>query len=283
MNLTVLNGEDVQAGDQIRVTLDLVSPVAVNAVQGRVVFDRSYLTLQAIDTADSVVPLWVDLPRGDAIQTANQDGGFVFAGVIPGGITGLNGDEALSFIFHANRAGETPLIVQEAAYLLNDGSGTRVAAGTTPQSVTIGESTRETRSVESLDTNPPAPFSLERSHSPAIFDDQWFVSFATRDAETHVDHYEIAECRGDCGADPPASLAWQQAQSPYVLRDQTLGSTVYVKAIDQAGNARLATLPPAPVPVSPIEPWMIIVVVVAGAGAAFILYKRHHLGHHPMP
>jgi hypothetical protein len=39
-------------------------------------------------------------------------------------------------------------------------------------------------------------------------------------------------------------VPWVRAESPYVLKDQTLNSIIRVKAIDKAGNEYIATLIP---------------------------------------
>jgi subtilase family serine protease len=41
-----------------------------------------------------------------------------------------------------------------------------------------------------------------------------------------------------------STAPWVTAQSPYVLDDQSLNSTIRVKAIDKAGNEFIATLVP---------------------------------------
>jgi hypothetical protein len=41
-----------------------------------------------------------------------------------------------------------------------------------------------------------------------------------------------------------ADAPWIETQSPYVLKDQTLNSTIRVKALDKAGNETIALLIP---------------------------------------
>ena len=43
-----------------------------------------------------------------------------------------------------------------------------------------------------------------------------------------------------------ADAPWVEAESPYVLKDQSLNSTIRVKAIDKAGNETIAVLVPDP-------------------------------------
>jgi len=57
-------------------------------------------------------------------------------------------------------------------------------------------------------------------------------------------------------------------ESPYLLKDQKLKSFIYVKAVDKAGNERIATLAPR-YPLKWYEKWenWIIIIIVT-----FILY-----------
>ncbi len=263
---------DLQVGDQLRITIGLHAEESVNAVQGTVRFDPAFFSLDAVETADSVVPLWIDLPATHGLAAVNQSGSFTFAGVIPGGITGLNGDEAFSLVVRARTPGTTALQVTDASFLKNDGAGTAEQVVVSSRQIVIHDASRVSRLVVKDDAEPPAPFDITRSKTKALFSGRWFVVFATRDAETSVDRYEIAECRSTCGSTPPDGLTWQPAESPYLLHDQSLQSTVYVRAIDQAGNAQIASLPPAPPP--PARTWYVIVGLLA-VGLVVALFSRY--------
>jgi hypothetical protein len=68
--------------------------------------------------------------------------------------------------------------------------------------------------------------------------------------------------------------------SPYVLIDQSLNSTIRVRAIDKAGNVRIATLVPDPALRSISQNRLITIlmvgslVVLLGALAFYALWKR---------
>ncbi len=95
------------------------------------------------------------------------------------------------------------------------------------------------------DNIPPEKFSifLEKQNTSG----KYFIVFNTTDKQTGVDVYQVMEqplsqiASFDWGrADAP----WIETRSPYVLKDQTLNSTIRVKAIDKAGNEYIATLVP---------------------------------------
>ena len=70
--------------------------------------------------------------------------------------------------------------------------------------------------------------------------------FATQDKKSGVDHYEVAEDKTNVGVEYN-KLNWHRAGSPYLLSDQSLGNFVYVKAVDNRGNERVAMLSSAPI------------------------------------
>ena len=65
--------------------------------------------------------------------------------------------------------------------------------------------------------------------------------------DPHMDTRGRLQEETEEGFAPGTSKApeWQVASSPYVLQDQSLGSTVRVRAVDKAGNERLAVFVPA--------------------------------------
>ena len=73
------------------------------------------------------------------------------------------------------------------------------------------------------------------------------VVFNTTDKQTGIDHYKVIEepiskfAAFEWGR---ANAPWIVARSPYQLKDQSLNSTIRVKAVDKAGNEYVATLLP---------------------------------------
>ena len=65
-----------------------------------------------------------------------------------------------------------------------------------------------------------------------------FVAFSTTDKGEGVDHYEVRETFWGIEG------KYEITQSPYVLKDQTLKSTIYVKAVDKSGNERIEKINP---------------------------------------
>ena len=111
-----------------------------------------------------------------------------------------------------------------------------------------------------IDATPPEEFKPEIGKAPAVFEGKYFLSFATIDRMSGVAHYEISETRNQ------KQEAWKVGESPYLLEDQGLRSIIKVKAVDKAGNERIAEYLPAK---KPFPYWIILLIVV---GLAIIIW-----------
>lgn len=79
------------------------------------------------------------------------------------------------------------------------------------------------------DVTPPAAFTPLFGKSTEAYQGRTFVSFATTDATSGIDRYEVSE--GLTGA-------WEVVASPYVLSGRDNISQIRVRAYDKAGNVR---------------------------------------------
>ena len=241
-------------GDNVTVSL-MLDPQgsAVNAAEATIAFDGP-VNLQTMRDADSIVGQWI---ARDATTTANTANVVTVSGIIPGGYSGnlsayWEGErpgKIIDFVFRANGDGNASFAIKNASVLLNDGKGTAAPVQVTGDSVVVGMppasggATQE-KSYTPVDVIPPDVFTPVIGRDPLVFNGNYFVSFATRDNDTGVADYAVAESPRSVNASGYASLPWRPATSPYQLADQSLQSYVYVKAIDGAGNMRVAVLPP---------------------------------------
>jgi hypothetical protein len=87
----------------------------------------------------------------------------------------------------------------------------------------------------------PERFAPVVSRDPGIFGGQYFLAFATTDKGSGLDHYDVLEV--PAGTAIGQDVPWQTVASPYLLKDQTLGSDVYVRAVSRAGTVLVAKVP----------------------------------------
>jgi hypothetical protein len=217
----------------------------INAAQVMLSYPRE--TLKAVDFSRgaSIFSLWIEEPFLDT-----ENGVVRFAGGVPGGYCGrTSGDPALSnvlgrvvFTVLQNTAASASInILQSSEVLLHDGAGTKAPLTTHGANITIASSRMQTENpwLQQVhdDTIPPDPFTAIVESTRDVYGGKYYLVFSTVDKQSGIDHFELLE-RG----------AWKKVESPYALRDQFLRDDIQLKAIDKAGNERMAAYDPESVP-----------------------------------
>ncbi|HEB13484.1 MAG TPA: hypothetical protein ENI13_00715 [candidate division CPR3 bacterium] len=257
----------------------------INAVEARVVFPENLLALEEIRDGGSIVTFWVDKPtEGGAVEEGLRQ--VYFSGVIPGGFEGVlspyyegtKPGRILSLIFVAKEVGEGVITVKDQKVYLHDGLGTQTSASILPLSFKVGTEIVVAPVHIPKDEDAPEPFTPEIVQDVDIFEGKYFLVFVAQDKGSGVDYYEIAEKRGK-EVKAYEKLSWNEVQSPYILQDQQLKSTIYVKAVDRTGNERIALVSPEN-ELSLYEKyfvWFIILVGILGLILMSILWRKRTL------
>ncbi len=253
---------EVHRGDTITLTLrlDTDEGECINTVDAVVNYDPS---IRAVDFSrgDSILNLWVENPKIDEVNHR-----ITFAGGVPGGYCGrVAGDPRLTnslleIVFRSpglNIGGsETKSarvwLDESSQVYLHDGLGTPAAMRLQDTQIgllsTIGTAVSDSWTEDvSNDDELPSDFPITLTKDETAFNGQYFIVFNSVDKQSGIDHYEVME-------EPfsefyafkwgRADAPWVTRESPFVLEDQTLNSTIRVKAIDKAGNERIVTLVP---------------------------------------
>ena len=265
-------------GDSFLVNIKLdVDKNCVNTIEANIKFPKDILQIDNFLSGESLLNIWVDRPGTEAISRVNTSGTLHFSGGIPGGYCGrIPGDPGVSnivgqIIFYVPNFIVGDVVGKKATIefaegtraFVNDGFGTEEKLTTKGAEITIAKkSVADTDAWEEKikkDKIPPEPFIIELYSRGDIFDGQSYIIFNTQDKQSGIDHYEVLEIRPNekigvkpeagffekiLGKDRPAP-EWKQGSIPYLLNDQDLLSVIRVKAVDKAGNERLAEyIPP---------------------------------------
>jgi len=269
-----LNQKVFPLGREFSVQL-MLHPVSedVNAVEGKITFDKNILELKRISEGNSIVPFFTEKPA------LNEKGEIVFAGIIPGGFSGFKNfltskvepGKILDLTFIARKESVTSIEIKDATVLLNDGKGTK--AGLSLSNLTFSISKTATSEEEKLeDKDAPESFTPELGQNQNMFDNKWFVAFVTQDKGSGIDSYYVYESRM-WGAGIKEN-EWIKTESPYLLNDQELHSYIYVKAKDLAGNERIASLAPKyPIPFYQNYLFWGIMILIA-LGVIYFTFKK---------
>lgn len=248
----------------VRLDVDQENGECINAVDGVIKYSENIAPVD-ISVGDSIFNVWVEQP-----VINEEERTITFAGGLPNGYCGrISGDPRLTntlvkLIFRSpgftigtggSTNGSTTATVEfapETTAYLNDGFGTKAELGLYGASIdlspTPGTELKDPwREAVITDVIPPQEFSIGLERIPPETG-KYHVIFNTTDKETGIDHYEIME--------EPLSkfmaFEWGRADAPWIvtknnayeLKDQSLNSTIRVKAIDKAGNEYIATLLP---------------------------------------
>lgn len=279
------NQAAINPGDTVvlSVRVDPSEGECINAIDGIIEYDPAVQPVD-ISRGQSIMPLWVEEPIID-----RENNRITFAGGIPNGYCGrIQGDprltnEVLKIVFQVPgmRVGfgdQNPTTTVEfgdqTSIYLNDGRGTLAPLSTGLATLVVGDTpSNEVRNDWTIlvdgDEAEPEEFSIALQQGDGVFDDKYYIVFNTTDKQTGIAYYEIIEepfseagLFGWGAVDAP----WAKARSPYVLEDQSLNSTIRVKAVDKAGNEYIAALvPDESLRTTSIEVWIErIVLAVAG-------------------
>jgi hypothetical protein len=256
--LSQLNRGD-SATMAVRLDVDEAAGECVNAADVILTYSEG---IEPVDVSigDSILRVWVEEPIIDrAARTV------AFAGGIPNGYCGrIPGDPRLTnvlaevvfqlpgFAVRSSDSSATISFAPETTVYLNDGFGTKATLATYPATINLGSGPGATiqnpwREEVAADRIPPEEFSISLQRDEKAFSQKYYIVFNTTDKQTGIARYEVME-------EPLAQFAsfqwgradapWIETNSPYVLQDQSLNSTIRVRAVDKAGNEYIATYVP---------------------------------------
>jgi hypothetical protein len=226
-------GVGVASADGSRdIAVLLRSSSPINALEGVV---NVALNGEAVDINDagSPVQFWIERPH-----LSDTKDKITFAGIIPGGFSG----EAVLFYIHT-KADPSQFVIDKDALrlLLNDGLGTAEHAVITAEKPLPARFVRK-RSVD--DNIAPNPFAPTKALLPTESGDTESLVFTAHDNESGVERYEISYSPVSVDPSDP-SLVWESVSNPFPLQPSQSKKFIYVKAIDRAGNIRIAEVSPS--------------------------------------
>lgn len=219
---------------EVFVYLDTDSEV-INAVEGDITLSSAF-ALGDINAANSLVPLWAEQPE-------YGPEGISFSGIIPGGWRGRSGF-LFSFVVYGQDPAESAIInAQNVLVLLHDGEGTELPTQIYSTEISIDPSLPVIDLIEHTpDTESPEIFQPLIARDMNLFGGDYFLVFQAQDKGSGVKQYEVRESKRRLWNTKGGT--WDLTESPYRIEDQTLKSFIYVRAVDNEGNVRIARVVP---------------------------------------
>lgn len=218
----------------------------LNAFEGKILFSQN-LNLENINDGDSVVNFWAEKPH--VLEYASNGNKIIgFSGITPGGFTGVLGPfqgtrpgKLFSFSLSSQSNGYFEINGNDVNFLLNDGQGNPADISVVPLKISVTGDAAAPSSTTKINRSlsMPETFTPQIASDPTIWDGRYFLVFNTKDKETGIARYEVAETKDENG-----EKEWVPTESPYLLKDQSLSSHIFVKAVNKAGNERIEELKP---------------------------------------
>lgn len=206
---------------------------AINALEGSLRFDPSFMRISRVIESPSGVPLWIERPR------ETSPGVFSFAGIFPGGIEPLlsNRIVVLDITFEALKTGTTEISISDARVLLHAATPTEDELELLPITVRIDGDDIGVPVIPE-DTQEPEDFDIHVSSDTGLYAGDTVALYLARDMQSGVDTYELREkILGVFGV-------YRQTDSPSTLSPMWRWSIIEVRATDRAGNAAVARYVP---------------------------------------
>lgn len=213
------------------VTLILKATTPLNALEGTINVSPN-TDVGEISDAGSPVQFWIERPH---LSPAKDK--ITFSGIIPGG---FSGEAPLFRIYTADPPSLFVIDKSLTRMLENDGLGTadlvRVGAPKPlPEQFALIKN--------EADKNPPQPFEVKAALLPTEHGESPSLVWNARDDESGITRHEIAYAPAHVDPNSP-SLVWQSVTPPLSLSATQTDQFIYVKAIDRAGNVRIAEVSP---------------------------------------
>jgi len=227
----------IGVGDEMLVTVLLDSAIPTNAFSGTLVIPPDILETIGVVDGNSIINMWITRPT-----VSSDTGTIAFAGITPGGFSGNDGT-LFSVLVRAKMSGTARLSLKDSVLLRNDGEGGEELVVAQPYTISV-KNTALGGYIEPEDVTAPEPFTAHQGVDPELFDGQAYLAFTAVDKGSGIDQYVLTETRLPAFLLQFFPLRWATVSSPYVLGDQHLTSTIYIKALDRAGNERLSVFPP---------------------------------------
>ncbi|MFA6135848.1 MAG: hypothetical protein WC705_00565 [Candidatus Paceibacterota bacterium] len=262
--------DKVYVGQESRVFLVVDSQKPFNAIDIKIYYPEDKIIIKEINEGNSLINFWINKP-----SFINKQGYFTFSGIIPGGFSGKRG-EILSITFIPKEIGLINFHVDKAEFLANDGDGSKLEVFSNLFLDSVFDAS-VVKTLEDDDSTPPEIFYPLISQQDGFLNGKYFIVFDTQDKQSGIDKYFVFESRNNPEKIP--SDKWQETESPYIPKDQSLSNFIYIKAVDKSGNERLALVKPLPrgFYYQNYVIWFIIIVILVLAiilARKFILNKN---------
>jgi hypothetical protein len=225
----------------------------INVVAGEVTVPAS-LEFMSIESGNSSVNLWIEPPMYN-----EKNRTIKFSGMIPGGV--VSADTKLFSIKVLSEISQVvDLTFSDVIALRHDGLATPAQVTDSPQQLNFSDKVKELP-VTFSDYEPPELFTPEIITDSSLSDGETTLVWSTTDKSgSGVVSYVRVGLWG----------RYREASSPYVLGSQSMDKTIYIKVIDESGNARVVKIAPQGEKTNTVCWWILPIMLLIG----YLVYRK---------
>lgn len=254
---------------------------SVNAFSGELSVSNEAFEVVSAHASDSVVPLWVVIPKVSEEKDFNARTRIVFEGVIPGGFNGVRSPyyegvrpgKLFTVELRPKQEGLSRIFLENLEVRRNDGAGTRIAAKSGELEVSVPDISTLPRiaRIKTPKEIPGDDIKIFLSRDPSVAGGNWMLSLQEDSSGGYAETIYIAE---SAISDPHdvKPYTWKRMTTPYVLSRQARNVFIHIKAEYADGSYAYATVPP--VENSSATPYAGIILL--GIGLLAFLYRHVH-------
>jgi len=253
----------VSPGSSISVPIKLeVKGTPINAIEGSVRIPTN-MRLESVSDAGTFVSIWIERPN-------ESEGVLRFSGIIPGGFEGvltpysqtLSAGTLFTLKLRAVSEGTASIVPEITNAYQNDADQSKISVSSRGTTLYVRAGAELVDEPESKDITPPEAFKAVIGRDKSLFDGQYFLTFATRDGESGMYFYTVEEGYREA----------ETAESPYLLKDQSLRSRIAVRAYDQAGNYQESWVEPS-TEQKGMKAWTVVFIILALSILAILIRR----------
>ena len=226
----------------------------LNAYEGQISFDKDKLTLDHIETDNSIVTAWITRPEKN--NSTLGDDSILFEGITQGGFSGVSetgtvkesSGKLFSLVFSVKKEGTTIVSLAGLKIYKGDGDATEVPLQDKDFILTLPATYLKSSyfvpdytALLRKENEGSDDIYAEISKSEDIYGGQDFLAFENTNRQKSVESFEISESPSKDPKSIPA-FSWTEAKSPYLLTKFGLTNYVHIRVNYSDGSYSYKTL-----------------------------------------
>lgn len=233
----------------------------INGIEGNIKFNNEEVSVVRIEDGKSIINLWIEKPK-------EIDSNIKFSGIISNGFDGVidpfNSKDklpglVLRIVFKGIKNSSSIISSAPLVVTLNDGLGTIIEVSESSSTINISKNKNPYVLRSSVDSSPE--LDIEITRDPSMYSNKYVLIFQAKDKEAGIAKVMIKEGRRN----------WAEAESPYLLKDQSRHSHISILATSYSGVSIVKNIDG--IPYKSVSIFSVIILILVVLFVLFIVLK----------